>query len=299
MTVAFYMNCVSAHQLPLAKEVAERVGPENFCYVDAGEKSESAQQGEVQGLKFKVQSIEDAAAETAAVRGDNAREWLETADVMLTGMRDLALFERRAKKGLKTYYTSERWFKPWGIVRLFGLFDCSIGGWVRMMVPGYRRMVKRFVTWANGDDGARVLAIGPWAKRDFLRMGVKAEKIVEWGYFVEPGTGARRPVYEGVRGEGAGARRPGYEGARILWGGRMLDLKRVDTIIRAVARIREEGRGKRKEVRVTLVGDGPEKEKLMALARKLGLSVEIEQPNNRTTEQSNNRTIRAIRIPSS
>ena len=155
-------------------------------------------------------------------------------------------------------------------------------------------MVKRFVKWANEDEGARVLAIGPWAKRDFLRMGVKAEKIVEWGYFVEPGTGARRPVYEGVRAEGAGARRPGYEGARILWGGRILDLKRVDTIVRAVRAVSEVVGGG--GVELTLVGDGPEKEKLMALARKLGLSVEIEQPNNRTTEQSNNRTIPSVRF---
>lgn len=55
--VAFYMNCVSAHQLPLAKEVAELVGPENFRYVDAGEKGQPYQSGEVLGLKFKVQSL--------------------------------------------------------------------------------------------------------------------------------------------------------------------------------------------------------------------------------------------------
>ena len=202
MKVAFYMNCVSAHQLPLAKEVVGLVGSENFCYVDAGEKSESAQSAETQGLKFKVQRVEDAAAETAAVRGDSAREWLETAGVMLTGMRDLGLFERRAKRGGRTYYTSERWYKPVHI--------------------------------------ARLLAIGPWAKKDFLRMGVRAEKIVDWGYFVE-----RRL---GLKDQGLGPdklnnlKSNNQTILNVLWCGRMLGLKRVDTIIRAVARIREEGR---------------------------------------------------------
>ena len=42
MTVVFYMNCVSAHQLPLAREVAKLVvrnqclGESGFLYVDAG-----------------------------------------------------------------------------------------------------------------------------------------------------------------------------------------------------------------------------------------------------------------------
>ena len=126
MKVAFYMNCVSTHQLPLAKEVAELVGAENFRYIDAGEKGQAYQSGEVQGLKFKVQRIGDAAVETAAVRGESAREWLETADVMLTGMRDLELFERRARKGMRTYYASERWWKPVRIVRIVRLFDCDI-----------------------------------------------------------------------------------------------------------------------------------------------------------------------------
>ena len=75
---AFYMNCVSAHQLPLAKEVAELVGSERFRYIDAGERSESAQTVETQGLKFKVQSLKS--------RDDcaGAREWIETVEEMLT-----------------------------------------------------------------------------------------------------------------------------------------------------------------------------------------------------------------------
>lgn len=249
MKVAFYMNCVSAHQLPLAKEVAELVGSERFRYIDAGGKSESAQSAETQGLKFKVQGLKSAERE-------NAWNWLETADVMLTGIRDLERFERRAKKGLRTYYTSERWFKPVEI-GVGGRCRCRVvvPGFLRMVVPGYRRMVKRFVKWANEDPGARVLAIGPWAKKDFLRMGVRKEKIVDWGYFVSPSTAVTTPRSEGAAGT-----------VRILWCGRMLALKRVDTIIRAVIEFKVQGL----KFKVTLVGDGPEKGRLMRLAEDVG-----------------------------
>ena len=75
MTIAFYMNCVSAHQLPLAKEVAELVGAERFRYIDAGEESESAQSAETQGLKFKVQSLKSPEREDARERLFHSGDW--------------------------------------------------------------------------------------------------------------------------------------------------------------------------------------------------------------------------------
>lgn len=200
--IAFYFNCVSAHQLPLAEEVARLVGEKEFAYIDAGEKSESAQ---------KVTEVPRYVVEE---RKDTERAWsiMESAEAVLTGMRDIELFERRAARGLKTYYTSERWFKP----RL---------GALRMLVPNYRRMVKRFVKWANTDPNARVLAIGPWAKKDFLRMGVKEDKIVPWGYFVSPGQGQRSRT------------RKMSEPLKVLWAGRRLQLKRVEDIEKAVSEL--------------------------------------------------------------
>lgn len=200
--IAFYFNCVSAHQLPLAEEVARLVGEKEFAYIDAGEKSESAQ---------KVTEVPRYVVEE---RKDTERAWsiLESAEAVLTGMRDVELFERRAKNGLKTFYTSERWFKP----RL---------GALRMLVPSYRRMVKRFVKWTNSDPNARVLAIGPWARKDFLKMGIKLDKIADWGYYVKPSDALP-----------AQSSRP-HKPLRLLWAGRRLRLKRVEDIERAVSEL--------------------------------------------------------------
>lgn len=215
MTVAFYMNCVSTHQLPLAKEVTALVGRENFGYVYEGESDQA------------YQRVADVGDVEVKVKGEGEQR-IEESDLVLSGLRDFELFELRAAKGLKTFYTSERWFKP-----PLGRF--------RMFVPSYRRMVKRFVAWANGDPGARVLAIGPWAKRDFLRMGVLPEKIVDWGYFVAPSGKGR--VVEVESGSGTAEEKiskstvqlhTSTRPLKVLWAGRDLALKRVKDIERAV-----------------------------------------------------------------
>ncbi len=132
-------------------------------------------------------------------------------------------------------------------------------------------MVKRFVAWANGDSGAKVLAIGPWAKKDFLRMGVRAEKIVDWGYFVAPsrfGTqvsaahaeldetcmSTPRPVV-GRHDSVLSSCDP--HTIRVLWVGRDLAWKRVNDIERAVAFANDELRSgveERKVIFTKLMG---------------------------------------------
>ena len=262
-----YCNSVSPHQLPLAHELLQRVGATNYRYVATN--SLSAGRVACGWSEVKESWI------SYGAYGEDAKldVVLENCEVLLTGIRELGLFEKRARKGLGTLYMSERWFKPVRIVRLFRLFDCSIPGWVRMLVPSYRRMVKRFVRWMNSDPNARCLAIGPWAKKDMLRMGIDESKIVPWGYFVAP-SNQRNNLYCQPQPSTSTS-----SPLKVLWVGRMLHWKRVDTIIRAVAEVGKRGVG----IQLTIVGDGPEKPRLQSLA-------------NRTIKQSNNRTI--VFVPS-
>lgn len=250
MTAAFYMNCVSTHQLPLAREVDARV--DEFTYVYESVSDQVYQQAEYE-------------------KATQDKGCLETVDLVVSGLRDIELFERRAVRGLKTFYTSERWFKP-----IHGL-----PGSLRMLIPSYRRMVKRFVAWVNTDPGARVLAIGPWAKGDFLRMGVRADKLVDWGYFVEPSrfetqvadatrkigqdlnakpedvspecSESRSDALAGVQATSCPAVSP--KQLKVLWAGRDIPLKHVGDIEKAVEMVNKGVVGSRWSV----VGGGGEK----------------------------------------
>ena len=238
---ALYTNTISAHQLPLARELAARLGAENFRYVYETEPIGGNQ--------------ETREREPWTTRADEsgAAELLEDCEVLLAGgLRPTGLFERRVARGLKTLYQTERWFKPLGYLGSF-----PVPGRLRLLHPGYRRMARRFARLMESPF-FQVLPIGPWAARDlesvFRRFhggaaGAKepARPFVPWGYFVAPGAAAARRV-------------PSDGELKVLWVGRLLKLKCVDTVIDAVAALR--ARGDAAAVSLTVVGDGPEKARL-------------------------------------
>lgn len=215
MRVVFYTNNISPHQLPLAREVMRRVGRENFLYVG----DEIAWRGQV---------IDVGEVRTCAADDPCAREWLENADVLYTGgLRPIDLLERRAGRKLKSFYYSERWFKPVVVARCW-LLVVSVPGWVRMLVPGYRRMAKRFVKWVNENSCVKFLPIGPWAAVDFRRLGVREDRMMPWGDFVSPSVG--------------GSSRKGGCSLKVLWAGRELQWKRVRDIEKAVAMVNKKAK---------------------------------------------------------
>lgn len=256
MKIGFLTNIVSPHQVPLAKELVRQVGVENFLYVYSEpfheERAKLGWQSSVEGLIIRPLDAE-------------SRDWLEGADFVYTTNRDFELMEYRLAAGRTTYYMSERWFKPIPIGRFY------FPGSIRLLVPSYRRMCRRFVRLFDNPK-FRYCAFGPWAKCDMMTICRKLagqtneEKIIPWGYFVDSGhPELRKPRLEG------GA-------LRILWVGRMLRLKRVDTIIRAV---RE---NVRREVALTLVGDGPEKPRLQKMAQGLPVTFLPSQPIEKIRE---------------
>ena len=253
MKIAAMLNVVSPHQLPLAKELVKLVGEDNcrYVYVDRAH-----------GDRVKL-GWGDGALPTWCIPMSGNENVVKDADLLYSGVRNIELFERRAKSGKATFYYSERWFKPLLTVRLFGLFDCSISGRVRMLFPAYRKMAQRFVKWLNADSNSRYFAVGPWAAKDMQWLGVKLDKIVPWGYYVEPSK---------LDGRALPAEKP--QGVvRLLWVGRLLGLKRVDDIVRAV---RAHNRLKRMDdslpkVTLDIYGDGVEKPKLQRMVTKYGL----------------------------
>ncbi len=251
MRFVLYTGALSEHQLPLAREIARRVGEDRFRYVYTNTHGQSFQAG--------------AANEPWIAFGPHP--WLESADVMLTGMRDADLFARRAAKGLKTFYMSERWFKP----------ALGIG---RLLCLPYFRMARRLVRlMASGK--LVYLPMGVWAARDMARLAgllagdarclFRAPAVSfapeplgavagfpwmrMWGYFVAPSDAARARQADADLGGRA---------LRVLWVGRLLAWKRVDTLFKAAAACLEKF-----SLALTVVGDGPERARLERLGRRL------------------------------
>lgn len=266
MRFAFCTNVVSPHQMPLAKELATLLGEDRYRYIHTEPFLHNRAQMGWTDVKdgecsFCISKLDSDSA--------NA-EWISDADILCCEERLIDAFERRLREGKRVYYVSERWFKPVQLFRLFGRFDCMIPGWVRLAVPRYWKMAKRFAQLFNYPQ-YKYFHQGPWAKKDMLLIcrlfGVRGteRQMVDWGYFVAPSRqSGNRVIKQSTH-------------IRILWVGRMIDWKRVDTIVRAVREI-EKGRAKDRGISLTLVGDGVEKPKLMRMAKGLPVTFLPSQP---------------------
>lgn len=264
MTVAFYLNSISPHQLPLATEVARIVGFDNFIYLYADTlRAERKNMG--WGEKFEGVRVERLS--------DLNRSWLESADLVYTGLRCFDLMAARIRAGRRTVYYSERWLKPhyWARLKL------CIPGILRIVYPRFAAMTRRFLRLVHQSNGLlEYWPSGIWAARDMARldglvrgdlrclfraptlsfdprpMGAIANYLwmKMWGYFVAPSNLPPPPPQTSTS----------THAVRVLWVGRMIGWKRVDTIIKAIKSLPQDN------FSLTLVGNGDKRESLVRLA---------------------------------
>lgn len=251
MRVVFYTNSVSPHQLPLARELVKRVGVADYRYVYTQElPKERKNLGWAGGAEEWIVCQRD--------RPQECREWLEACDVLICGLRDFSLFARRTAVRRKTIYASERWFRPISI-RVCGI-RLTLPGWIRLLHARYFRYAWQIAKLMSEDNNQfRYYPMGVWAQRDMefvcRLFGVPRQKYRSkmqlWGYFVAPSQMV-----------GERERRVDCSTIRVLWVGRMIHCKRVDTLIRAVASMP-------KNVTLDIYGTGPMKQDWQRLAFRM------------------------------
>ncbi len=294
MKIALLTNIISPHQIPLANAIVGLVGADGYRYVYT-----DALHGEREKMGWG--GVKDSAW---CRQGTFEEPVLKEADILISGHRAMDLFEWRNAAGKKTFYASERWCKPpigmsrllvpsyfrmarrfirslkspyfsllpMGVhaardfARLMGLFKGDLRCLFRAPKVAFESRPGGVIVSLNEAIRAKVLSAAEIAfgkKHGFVQIpkehwnkltptGMFA-KMQVWGYFVTPS-------------EAKAARRslPIEHPLRILWVGRMLDLKRADVLVRAVSPHPDL---KRVDVSLHLYGDGPMKKKLKKLAR--------------------------------
>ena len=294
--VVLYTNVVSPHQLPLAREIAKSVGDGNFRYIFTQDNDKDHS-----GLGWRNE-----VPEWCVNANDvQAQEWLETADVLLSGLREFDLFERRTAKGLRNLYMTERWFKPpIGIFRLLHpRYICYARRLCRLMTEGAliglpigihaARDMARICGLMHGD--LRCLFCAPkldferkpggkiWLKNGSDDKRYCLDKMRIWAYYVEPSKFDALPVQESSDpriNQITHSKCSTPNSIRVLWVGRLLNLKRVDTIVRAVGEHANLKRADNSLPKITLdiYGVGPEEKRLKKLAAKYGDCIKFYPP---------------------
>lgn len=145
MDLAIYTSIRSPHLMPLARSLSHRLGRENFHYIYTVPHDKSRE-----GMGW---GIED--EECCEYAGDGYGRALEV-DCLITSFRDTEVIRHRLNLNKRTFYLSERWFKP-----PVGLF--------RLCNPGFSCMANDFCRYLDNSDFG-YLAIGIHAARDFIRL---------------------------------------------------------------------------------------------------------------------------------
>jgi glycosyltransferase involved in cell wall biosynthesis len=232
-------DIVSPHQLPLARCLAGLVGAENFRFAATEPISRKRKAFGWNGDE------RDAWILRVGENGGDALQferWWHEADAVICGQRLLDKIKQRLRDGKLTFYMSERWWKrPIGMVRLLS--------------PAFAMMAYEFRHLALSPM-FHFLSIGEYCAHDIQRIASFAGRIWRWGYFTE--------IPEILPSIDRPAR-----GFGVLWAGRMLHLKRVDTLIKAFSSFL----GRRPDATLTLVGDGPKRKHLERMAARLLPSV--------------------------
>lgn len=253
-----YVPTESLHVIPFF-EALRRVWPFECIYFYSSESHDEER------LKY---GWENAHASHSCLLTNDNRYLLESIPILRLGVRDNVLIERRLSQGLLTIYSSERWLKPpWGILRLFhpGFFRLCLS-FVRFFKTG------RFYYFPHGihaaRDMARICGLFSGDIRCLLRaprltfqpvpcgeiysalpLKYKTHRIRLWGYFVSEGLGVRHTSLTGR--------------LRILYVGRLIRLKRVDTLIKAFNSLQ------RYDASLTIVGNGPEETHLKSMVNDM------------------------------
>jgi glycosyltransferase involved in cell wall biosynthesis len=242
MRVLLVFNLPSHHILPLARCLAKLVGEDSFRYGGIYQQRELTESHirERRRLGWNDDSTEPwilRAYQNEADREEFER-WWDEADVVLCGERRYDRMKDRLDKGKLTFHYTERWWKP-------------PYGMARLLHPRFALMTLRF-RQLERSPYFHYQAMGGYAADDMRRIASFEGRMWKWGYF----TATPDPLPPCERKEPA---------LRVLWAGRMDRLKGLDTLIRAFPLLLAE----RQDACLTLIGYGPELDRLQQLARKL------------------------------
>lgn len=246
MRLAYCTNIWSHHQGPVCREFAKLLGDGFRMFVFQPLDCVWSKERQAMGWNLIPPNepwIVGPPKTTKELSDNFFQGWIESADVLVYGENhyfDHEALLRRLKHGRLSFKMGERLLK-------------SQMRWYWWFSPFFIR--RWFITHNSFNyQSLHYLSMSHWCARDLHFFHACKGRIWRWGYLTEV---SKTPTEKTERGK-----------VNVGWCGRMLDWKNVDYILRAIALLPQSIRA---HVELTLVGEGPEEEKLKQLAEISGL----------------------------
>ncbi len=177
---------------------------------------------------------------------EQALELCNSSDVMIIGSAPESYFRKRMRTGKLTFRYSERAFKP----RFNSKFNPIVLACMWKGNTIYNR------------NPLYMLCASAYTASDYAFVGAYKNKAFKWGYFPTGSTKLQDELSE-IKNQ--------HETPEILWAGRMLDWKRPELAVETAVWLKNKGI----DFRLTMVGDGPQKQLLEQLRNKYGLQGKV------------------------
>ena len=232
-SIILISNIPSHHQLPLGGELYRLLG-DNFRIAFTSPPDEErlalGWEDASKDLPWAIRVWE------SKEREKYLRHCIDTFDCVVIGDAPTDLIRERICSGKLTFRYSERMFK-------------------RGFIPGFvwwlRRLSKDW--WPLNRPNYHLLAAGAYCPLDMRRIGMFKDRIWTSGYFTVVRTEPPPPRANNV--------------VKMLWAGRMLDLKRADLAIELARRLKSRAY----RFSLDVIGSGPMKAKLVRQCQRHGL----------------------------
>ena len=245
MNLIFVTNMLNHHQYALCEAFGEQF--DDFKLVTT-EKT--------QGIGY--QTAKDAEFvfhyENSENRGD-IEEIILNADIVIFGACPNELIEMRMKENKLSFLYSERFFKK--------------GVW-RRFIPKTRKAVYERITRYKNNE-MYVLCASAYLPYDLKLIGFPIEKCFKWGYF--PATN-KYDADALINNKSCGK-------IKLLWVGRMLDLKHPDDAVKLAKKLKKSGI----DFELNLLGDGALTESLKSTVKNNGLNDCVHLLGSKSTEE--------------
>lgn len=237
MKFVYLANAYGHISGPLCDKLHETLG-DNFVFISTEELSEDRKKvGSALERNFIIylQGNEE-----------KVQKLCDEADVLIYGHAPIKYIANRIKENKLTIYYSERLFK---------------GNLLRFLNPITIKHIKdRYIT-PSKNSNFHLMCASSFAAHDFNLIGAFRNKMYKWGY---------QPTIIQKDIDTLLSQKP-KDGLEFIWVGRLVKLKHCDDAIKVIGELVNAGYN----ARMTIIGTGPEEQKLKNLASSLGLDANI------------------------
>ncbi|HJA93840.1 MAG TPA: glycosyltransferase family 4 protein [Candidatus Eisenbergiella merdipullorum] len=239
MKITFVSNYINHHQIPFCDALYRRLG-EDFTFIQ----TEPMEEERVR-MGWKDSLKELSYVKLLYEEEELCRQRINECDLLLAGwMEDPELIFDRLESGRPALRISERIYRE--------------GQWKAVSPRGLAAKYREHIRYRN--KPVYLLCAGAYVASDFTLIHAYPGKMLRFGYFPE----AKRVEQQ--------AEKPKDGPVRLLWAGRLMELKHPEYVVRLAADLRKGGY----DFRLKIIGGGEMEESLADQIQKEGLADLVE-----------------------